>query len=120
MLIRCGIEGYTLKETDMKIKDYKKKYAICKDSNGKVIYVGDTLELHAPMEISSTWESIVHWNMLDGAFVNSHPSHIKMGMGSGHRELRYFIDQDKITIPDQDGNMHDCSYTVVKVKSFYK
>jgi hypothetical protein len=104
----------------MKIKDYKKKYAICKDNNGKTIYAGDTVRLHAPMEIKSAWESIVHWNMLDGAFVESHPSHIKMGMGSGHRELRYFIDQDVITIPDQDGKMHDYTCFAVKVRSFYK
>jgi hypothetical protein len=37
----------------MKIKDYKKKYAICKDSQGKMIYWWDLVEVWNPTEKTS-------------------------------------------------------------------
>lgn len=34
----------------MNIKQYKKRYLICKDDFGKNIYAGDTVELYCPIE----------------------------------------------------------------------
>lgn len=81
-------------------KDWKLKYYLGKDSFGNKIYAGDTVELYDPISMSSTWESRIFWNPLDGAFVNSHPSFIKMKMGSRGQSLRYFI--ESYTIPVYD------------------
>ena len=50
---------------------------ICNDSFGNRIYAGDTVELFNGMEMRTAWKSVVHWNMLDGAFVDAHPGHVK-------------------------------------------
>ena len=76
----------------MNKRTYKKLYKICKDDFGKTIYAGDTVELYMPHELRTTWESKVFWNMLDGAWVNAHPSHIKMDLGKD-RDLRDYLNQ---------------------------
>lgn len=78
----------------------KKKIYICNDSFGSRINVGDTVELMMGIEMSTSWTSTVYWNMLDGAFVNAHPGHKKMGLGV-HRNLREFL--TKKTMLDFDG-----------------
>lgn len=70
---------------------------ICNDSFGNRIYVGDTVELFIGIETRTTWKSPVYWNMLDGAFVKAHPSHIKMGL-STHRHLSDFIDKEDFEV----------------------
>ena len=109
--------GYKI-ERNMNIREYKKRYAICKDSNGKMLYAGDTVELSIPLEIKSKWESIVMWNMIDGAFVDPHPSHSAIGLNS-HRLLRSFL-QDGIKVKNDEVEWCNLAPSVVKVKSFHK
>lgn len=94
----------------MDIREYKKRYAICNDSNGKMIYVGDTVELSMPLELRSKWRSKIMWNMLDGAFVDSAPAHVMLG--GDNRCLRDFFGDGLM--------MSGENPSVVKVKSFYK
>ena len=46
----------------------------------------------------------VYWNMIDGAFVDAHPGHKKMGLGV-HRSLRDFLNREDIKISNQDGEI---------------
>ena len=57
------------------------------------------------METSTTWTSRVYWNPLDGAFVDGHPAHVKMGLGM-HRSLRGFLNVEDVETVDTDGNPH--------------
>jgi hypothetical protein len=43
------------------------------------------------MEMNSSWISRIYWNVLDGAFVDSHPGHKAMGIGGGYRDLSPFM-----------------------------
>ena len=88
---------------------------ICNDSFGQRIYHGDTVELFIGIEMSTPWKSKVYWNMLDGAFVDSHPGHRKMGL-SVHRTLREFLDREDIKISNQDGDIEVLKTYCKKVK----
>lgn len=86
------------------VRQYNKirhKIFLCKDDFGKKLYAGDFVELTASMEMNSPWISRIWWNAVDGAFVDSHPGHIKMGIGAGTRDLRYFL-REKYNIPFHD------------------
>ena len=76
---------------------YKKHFLICKDDQGKNIYAGDTVELFVPMETSTPWQSIVYWDMLHGAWVDSHPTHVNM-LGNKMRTLYPLLNQAAIPI----------------------
>ena len=89
---------------------------ICNDSFGNRIYPGDTVELFIGIEMRTPWKSKVHWNMLDGAFVDSHPGHIKMGLGSKHRNLRDFINQEDIKIYNERDELVTLKTYCKKVK----
>ena len=109
----------------MTIRNYKKAYWICKDSFGKMIYAGDTVEVWSPMETRNPHQSKVLWNRIDGAFINAHPAHIKMHNEPHHRDLRYYFDDTLIPIWDWDEETekdyiarYEKGY-VKKVKSFY-
>lgn len=66
---------------------------------GKNIYVGDTVELYCPVEIKSSWTSIVYWSMLYGAWVDSHPSHkILHNNPNLQRELYSLLNQEEYNI----------------------
>lgn len=79
----------------MTIRQYKKLYAICKDDNGKVIYAGDTVEVHLPIETSTPHQSKVYWNMLDGAFIKAHSAHKFLHDGNdSSRNLRDYLFQE--------------------------
>lgn len=85
------------------VRQYNKirhKIFLCRDDFGKKLYAGDFAELTASMETQTPWISRIWWNSVDGAFVDSHPAHIKMKIG-GTRELRYFL-RDKFNIPIND------------------
>jgi len=102
----------------MNIRHYKKLYYICKDDYGKKIYAGDTVEVRIPYETKSSHESVVYFNMLDGAFIDAHPGHVKMGL-STHRNLSDYLNKEPMEI------MLDDELTTVKtyckkVKSFNK
>ena len=71
------------------------KLYICNNSFGSRINVGDTVELFMGVEMSTPWTSKVYWNMLNGAFVDAHPGHVKMKLAF-HRRLGEFINQDDI------------------------
>lgn len=108
----------------MTIKGYKRKYYICKDDNGKMIYAGDTVEVIDPMETRTPHQSIVYWNRLDGAFIEKHPSHKAMGMG-GHRSLSDYLGKRDRSCwqwngPDEEDTFIKQFTSCVKVKSFYK
>jgi hypothetical protein len=75
----------------MNVRQYKKRYAICEDDNGRMIYPGDTVEVHMPWETHNSHQSRVYWNPLDGAYIDAHPGHRKMDLGSKHRRLRDYI-----------------------------
>lgn len=75
----------------------KNKLYICNDSFGSRINVGDTVELSMPWEMKTTWKSKVYWNMVDGAFVDAHPGHVKMGLVN-YRNLREFLDREPMRI----------------------
>ena len=102
-----------------KVKQYKLRYFVCKDDFGEKIYAGDTVELSCPCETSTTWTSIVHWNMLDGAFVDSHPAHKAMCLGSGNRELSGLLKQSDLLFyyEGSDEPHHEQGYCK-KIKSF--
>ena len=72
----------------MTIREYKKRYRICEDVEGKTIYAGDTVELYNGVEMRSSWTSLVYWNMVDGAYVDSHPGHVKNGTRQLQRSQR--------------------------------
>jgi hypothetical protein len=93
----------------------KNKLYICNDSFGSRVNTGDTVELYIPWEMKTTWTSKVYWNMLDGAFVDAHPGHVKMGLG-GHRNLRDFLDREPIRTENQDGEIEVLKTYCKKVK----
>jgi hypothetical protein len=55
-----------------------------------------------PIETKKPWKSRIHWNPIDGAFVDAHPVHKSMGIGQD-RGLREILVYGK----------------VVKTKQFY-
>lgn len=85
------------------MRNKKNKMYICNDTFGSRIYAGDKVELMMGIEMHSSWTSRVYWNMLDGAFVDAHPGHRKMGL-SFHRNLREFLDREDIETFDIDDN----------------
>ena len=103
----------------MNLRLYKKRYAICKDCQGKMIYWWDLVEVWNPVETRTPHQSRVYWNMLDGAFIEQHPSHQKNNK-IYHRSLNEYLNQDKIPLWDEDGELigYQLGY-VKKVKSFY-
>jgi hypothetical protein len=102
----------------MNIRHYKKLYYICKDDNGKKIYAGDTVEVRLPWETKSSYQSVVYFNMVDGAFIDAHPGHIKMGLQT-YRNLRDFLEQEPIEMSIDD-EMISARGFCRKVKSFNK
>jgi hypothetical protein len=93
-----------------------KRYLLGKDDHGKKLYPHDSVKLKANMEMKTPWYSRVYWNPLDGAFVDSHPGHVKMGL-STYRSLREFINnQSEITITiDEDNEEQRPLYEIEKV-----
>jgi len=79
------------------MRNKKNKNYICNDSFGRRINVGDTVELMMGIEMHSSWVSKVYWNMIDGAFVDAHPGHRKMGIGV-HRSLRDFLGKEDFEV----------------------
>jgi hypothetical protein len=68
----------------------RKRLPLGKDIFGKTIYPYDFVRVQIPHETSTSHCSIVHWNALDGAFLDSHPAHLAMEMGK-HRSLRDYL-----------------------------
>ena len=110
----------------MTIRNYKKAYWIGKDSFGKMIYWGDTVEVWLPGETRSSYQSTVFWNRMDGAFIESHPTHNALHGKVVHRDLRPYLNQEPVPIwhyEDDDDKGTIIGYKqgyVKKVKSFYK
>jgi len=88
---------------------------ICNDSYGNRIYAGDTVELFIGIETRTAWKSVVHWNMLDGAFVDSHPAHRKMGLSS-YKNLREFLGRDDWHVENMDGEIEILKTYCKKIK----
>lgn len=110
----------------MTIRNYKKAYWIGKDSFGKMIYWNDTVEVWIPHETRVPHQSKVLWNRMDGAFIESHPAHIRLHGSVHHRDLRSYLNQEPMPIwnykDDEDEGVierYEQGY-VKKVKSFYK
>jgi len=105
----------------MTIQNYKKKYLICKDDFYKNIYAGDTVELYCPTEISTTWNSIVYWNMLDGAFIHSHQVGKLLYGENSMTKLSSMINQQELNICDVGSDI-PIKYKgyCKKIKSFYQ
>lgn len=106
----------------MNKRQYKKKYAICEDDNGKMIYAGDTVELWIPMETKKPHQSIVYFSMLEGAYVEDSPAHDFMNGGKrGYRNLSWYLNQE--TFPIYTYGVEEPEYKkgyCIKVKSFYE
>jgi hypothetical protein len=98
------------------MRNKKNKNYICNDSFGRRINVGDTVELMMGIEMHSSWISKVYWNMIDGAFVDAHPGHRKMGLGV-HRSLRDFLNREDIKISNQDGGIETVKTYCKKIKT---
>ena len=108
----------------MTIKGYKKKYFICKDDNGKMIYAGDTVEVNLPWETGTSYQSIVYWDRLHGALIEPHPGHKKMGH-ENYRRLSDFLGKQEhkcwLYTEDDEDDKFEIKYTkCIKVKSFYQ
>jgi len=104
----------------MTIRNYKKKYFICKDDFGNNLYAGDIVEISIPMELSSTWESEISWSILYGAWVESHPVHKKMSNNPNEQRALYgLIDQPEWRYYEVDEYKTVKGY-VKKIKSFNK
>jgi hypothetical protein len=106
----------------MKIQQYKKKFTICKDDNGKVIYKGDTVKIWLPSETSKGHTSVVYFNMVDGAFIKGSPAHSFMNEGrQSYRKLRDYLNQESIPMHafGVDEPIPTKGYCI-KVKSFNK
>jgi hypothetical protein len=88
---------------------------ICNDSYGNRIYPGDVVELFIGIETRTAWKSHVYWNMLDGAFVEAHPTHRAMKL-STHRNLRDFLGKEDIRIPNEDGKIEILKTYCKKIK----
>jgi len=102
------------------IRNYKKKYYICKDDFGKKLYVGDIVEIYLPCELRSTWTSEIAWSMLHGAWVDSHPSHKIFSNDPEHQRMLYpLLNQSEITMFTDDGYVTKKGYCK-KIKSFNK
>ena len=106
----------------MTIKDYKKRYYICKDDFDNKLYAGDTVELYSPIEVETSWTSIIYWDMLYGAMVDSHPAHKKLHNNSEiQRHLYYLLGQEPWTIWDSHDNCEKIYRGYCKkIKSFNK
>ena len=85
----------------MNLRQYKKKFFICLDNNGKKVYKDDSVELHLPHETKSAYQSIVYWNMIDGAFVDSHPVHVNINRANYQRGLRDYLNEYSICVKDK-------------------
>ena len=106
----------------MNFRQYKKKFAICRDDNGKMIYKGDIVKVWIPMETNTGHESRVFHNMLDGAFVLGSPAHAFMNDGKQtHRPLRDYLNQKPIPVHEWgvDEPKYQKGYCI-KVRSFNK
>lgn len=79
----------------MNIRQFKKRYYLCKDDFGNKLYPGDTVELWMPIETKHPYQTRILWNMVDGAFVDPHPAHAWMEHAQ-QRRLRSFLDQSAI------------------------
>lgn len=103
------------------LKEYKKRNFICYDDNGKKIYSGDIVELHNPLETRNSYQSVVYWNMLDGAFVEGHPSHKSLN-GKNRSLTDYLGRQDRSCWEYHDDGREEWvvkTTKCVKIKSFY-
>ena len=108
----------------MTIRHYKKAYWIGRDSFGKMIYAGDTVEVWLPWETGSPHQSKVLWNRLDGAFIEAHPAHNAIHKKVHHRDLRSYIGTEPVPIWHYEDDKDEGTITgyeqgyVKKVKSF--
>lgn len=107
----------------MNKRQYKKKYFICKDDNGKMIYAGDTVEVQRSMETRTPHQSVVYWNRLHGAFVDEHPTHTKLKGGKQYHQFLYkYLSRLNPSYDVNDGEGGKTTYFTkcIKVKSFYQ
>ena len=59
----------------------RKRILLGKDDIGNKLYICDFVKLTSRVNIKSHWCSIIYWNPLNGAYVDSHPAHIAMNCG---------------------------------------
>ncbi len=80
------------------------------DDRGKEIYEGDIVHLHNAGETKSPYISQVYWTY-DGALVDGHPTHLKMGAGPRYRNLSeycsYGICEETMCSCEVIGNIHE-------------
>ncbi|WPA89658.1 YopX family protein [Neomoorella thermoacetica] len=80
------------------------------DDNGRDIYEGDIVRLHDKFETKSPYISRVYWTH-DGALVNGHPAHLKIGAGPRYRNLSeycsYGICEETMCSCEVIGNIYE-------------
>lgn len=54
---------------------WRKQFLLGKDVNGKKLYPGDFVKIYMQAEVTKPHCSMIYWNALDGAFIESHPAH---------------------------------------------
>jgi hypothetical protein len=70
----------------------RKRILLGKDDFNNKLYIYDFVKLTQRTNIKTPWISQIFWNVIDGAFINSHPAHAAMnGKISSHRDLREFL-----------------------------
>lgn len=101
----------------MKIKQYKKKYFICKDDFGKNIYAGDTVEIFLPITFSTPFTSLVYWDKLHGAMIKIRP--IFIDKKESYEHLYEYLGQSPISYYSEDNLVTKQGY-IKKVKWFFE
>lgn len=106
----------------MNIRQFKKRYYLCKDDFGNRLYPGDTVEIKLSFGNKYPYQSLIYWNRLDGAFIDQHPSSTIFNRGS-HDPLRsvlkqkpFFYSQASYEDPDSDEKVAQHGY-IKKIKS---
>lgn len=88
----------------MNIRQFKKRYYLCKDDFGNRLYPGDTVEIKLSFGNKYPYQSLIYWNRLDGAFIDASPSSKLFNNGNDvHRSLRSVLKQ-KPFLYDQYGS----------------
>lgn len=103
----------------MNIRQYKKKYAICRDDNGKMIYAGDIVEVFNPLHSYVPHKSMVFWSALMGAWIDSHPAQKLLSQKENDKTPLYlYLNQKPINWRDDSGVSVKKNGYCKKIKSY--
>ena len=106
----------------MNIRQFKKKYYLCKDDFGNKLYPGDTVEILLSIGNKHPYQSKIYWNMVDGAFIDASPTTIFVNDGrKTHSSLRSVLNQEPFYYNQYDSDEMVAQYGYCKkIKSVCK